>query len=147
MLGIPAIAISQQSGRARWTSGSAAASTSRSPPRFGARWSRCWPPTRCPPGTLLNVNCPAGEPKGIEVARLGKRLYDDELKLVEEDDDGRKRYQIYGFEPSFEDEQGTDLAAVARGRVAMTPIHFDLTDHDGLERCATWDLEAMLEAA
>ena len=53
----------------------------------------------------------------------------------------RKRYKIYGFEPSFEDEQGTDLAAVARGRVAITPIHFDLTDHGELERLADWDLE------
>src|SRR6185295_16942557 len=31
-----------------------------------------------PPDTLLNVNCPAGEPSGIEVTHLGKRLYNDE---------------------------------------------------------------------
>ena len=93
-----------------------------------------------PAGTLLNVNCPAGELRGIELARLGKRLYNDELKLVEEDPGGRRRYRIYGFEPSFEDERGTDLAAVARGRVAITPIHFDLTDRAGLERLERWDL-------
>ena len=81
--------------------------------------------------------------EGIAVTRLGKRLYDDELKLVEEGDDGRKRYKIYGFEPSFEDEEGTDLAAVARGRVALTPIHFDLTDRTAFERLAAWDLEAL----
>ena len=52
---------------------------------------------------------------------LGKRLYNDELRLVGEDGDGRRRYQIYGFEPSFEDEPGTDLAAVARGRISITP--------------------------
>ena len=95
------------------------------------------------PSTLINVNCPSGEPAGIEIARLGKRLYDDELRLVEEGDSGRKRYKIYGFEPSFEDEPGTDLAAVARGRVAITPIHFDLTDHGELERLGSWDLEAL----
>ena len=54
-----------------------------------------------------------------------------------------QRYKIYGFEPSFEDEPGTDLAAVARGRVAITPIHFDLTDHGELERLAGWDLDAI----
>jgi 5'-nucleotidase len=95
------------------------------------------------PSTLININCPAGEPEGIEISRLGKRLYDDELKLVEEDDEGKRRYKIYGFEPSFEDEPGTDLAAVARGRVAITPIHFDLTDHGEIERLAGWDLEAL----
>src|SRR4051812_4405876 len=95
------------------------------------------------PSTLININCPAGEPTGIEVTRLGKRLYDDELKLVEEGEDSRRRYQIYGFEPSHEDEEGTDLNAVADGRVAITPIHFDLTDHGEIERLAEWDLEAL----
>jgi len=95
------------------------------------------------PSTLINVNCPAGEPEGIEITRLGKRLYDDELRLVEEDEGGRRRYKIYGFEPSFEDEPGTDLAAVARSRVAITPIHFDLTDHGELERLGEWDLDEL----
>jgi 5'-nucleotidase len=95
------------------------------------------------PSTLININCPAGEPSGIEITRLGKRLYDDELKLVEEGDGNRRRYKIYGFEPSHEDEQGTDLNAVAAGRVAITPIHFDLTDHGEVERLNGWDLDAL----
>jgi 5'-nucleotidase len=94
------------------------------------------------PSTLININCPAGEPEGIEIARLGKRLYDDELQLVEEED-GRRRYRIYGFEPSHEDQDGTDLNAVAAGRVSITPIHFDLTDHGEIERLAEWDLAAL----
>jgi 5'-nucleotidase len=100
-----------------------------------------------PAGTLINVNCPSGEPSGIEVTRLGKRLYNDELRLVEEGGERRRRYEIYGFEPSFEDEQGTDLAAVARGRVSLTPVHFDLTDRAGLERLRSWDVDAMLRAS
>ena len=101
-----------------------------------------------PEGTLINVNAPAGEPEGVEVCRLGKRLYQDELKLVEESESGgRKRYDIYGFEPGFEDEPGTDLAAVARGRLAVTPIHFDLTDHGELETVGGWGLEEMLETS
>ena len=95
------------------------------------------------PSTLININCPAGEPTGIEVTRLGKRLYDDELKLVEEGEGNRRRYKIYGFEPSHEDEDGTDLNAVAAGRVAITPIHFDLTDHGEIERLVDWDLAAL----
>ncbi len=99
-----------------------------------------------PSDTLLNVNCPAGEPSGIEVTHLGKRLYNDELKLVEEAGE-RRRYQIYGFEPSFEDEPGSDLSAIARGRVALTPVHFDLTHRPGLDRLRSWDLAGMLKAA
>jgi 5'/3'-nucleotidase len=100
-----------------------------------------------PAGTLINVNCPSGEPSGIEVTRLGKRLYNDEMRLVEEGTGGRRRYEIYGFEPSFEDEPGTDLTAVARGRVSITPVHFDLTDRSGLERLQSWDVDAMLRAS
>jgi 5'-nucleotidase len=95
------------------------------------------------PETLININCPAGEPNGIEIARLGKRLYNDELTQVAEDENGRRRYRIYGFEPSHEDERGTDLNAVAAGRVAITPIHFDLTDHGEIERMSEWDLDAL----
>jgi 5'-nucleotidase len=147
VLGIPAIAISQQSaaremdfrlGRSFDFSASAA---------LAAEIVGLVARRPLPAGTLLNVNCPADEPSGIEVTRLGKRLYDDELKLVEEDDGGRRRYEIYGFEPSFEDEPGTDLAAVARGRASITPVHFDLTDRGGLDRLRGWDLEAMLSSA
>ena len=56
---------------------------------------------------------------------------------------GRRRYSIYGFEPSFKDEEGTDLAAVARGRVALTPIHFDLTDHGTMERLGAWEFNGI----
>ena len=98
------------------------------------------------PETLLNINVPAGDVSGIEVTSLGKRLYNDELKQVEEDERGRRRYSIYGFEPSFKDEEGTDLAAVARGRVALTPIHFDLTDRDNMGRMGAWDLDEIGKA-
>ena len=57
------------------------------------------------------------------------------MKLVDEDPEtGRRRYQIYGFEPSFEDEEGSDLSAIARERISVTPVHFDLTDRAGLDR-------------
>ncbi|MCE3265984.1 MAG: stationary-phase survival protein SurE, partial [Solirubrobacterales bacterium] len=101
-----------------------------------------------PADTLLNVNCPAGEVTAVEVTHLGKRLYNDELRLVDEDaDKGRRRYEIYGFEPSHEDEEGSDINAVARGRIAVTPVHFDLTDRSGLDTLRSWDFEGMLAAA
>ncbi len=145
VLGIPALAISQQAGvggmgyAGRRFDFSVSAGIAREVVRRLAD-------RPLPKGTLLNVNCPAGEVQGIELTGLGKRLYDDELKLVEQDG-GRRRYQIYGFEPSFEDEPGTDLAAVARGRIALTPIHFDLTDRAGIERLADWDLDTLAGAA
>ena len=98
-----------------------------------------------PEATLINVNFPGVEVTGVEVTKLGKRIYNDQLKLLDDpDENGRKRYEIYGWKPGYEEAEGTDLSAVAAGRVAVTPIHFDLTDHGGLERLRGWGLEEML---
>ena len=143
VLGIPAIAISQQGSAQEMGFLPGRSFDFTVAAGLGAELVRMMAETPLPAETLLNVNCPAGEAEGIEVTRLGKRLYNDELRLVGEDGDGRRRYQIYGFEPSFEDEPGTDLAAVARKRIAITPVHFDLTDRDGLTRLRDWDLDRM----
>ena len=149
VLGLPAIAISQQSrGRSldfRYDGGfdfDVAAA-------FVARLVERIEELPIPSGTLLNVNVPAGEPDGIEVASLGKRIYRDELKVVPHEDGSqtRQRYWIYGADPGFHDEPGTDLAAVAAGRIAVTPIHFDLTDRRGLEALRGFDLRALLAPA
>jgi 5'-nucleotidase len=146
VLGIPAIAVSQSAageasglpwGRQFDFSASAA---------FTAQLVRHFAEDPLPADTLINVNCPAGTPAGVEVTHLGKRLYNDELRLVEEED-GRHRYQIYGYEPSFEDEPGSDLSAIAAERISVTPVHFDLTDRPSLDRLKAWDFAGMLSRA
>jgi 5'-nucleotidase len=146
VLGLPAIAISQQSGaRAldyRFDGGFdfGIAAT------FVARLVERIEQVPLPAKTLLNINVPAGPPAGVEVTSLGKRIYRDELKL-EREEEGRRRYWIYGSDPGFEDEPGTDLAAVDSRRVAVTPIHFDLTDRPSLEALRGFDLQQLLPVA
>ncbi len=96
---------------------------------------------------VLSLNPPMVYWADADLGTRLARLYNDELKLVEEDPEEGRRYQIYGFEPSFEDEEGSDLSAIARGWISVTPVHFDLTDRPGLERLRSWDLGRMLEAA
>jgi len=147
VLGIPAIAISQQSSAREMGFLPGRRFDFTVAAGLGAALVRRLVSDSLPAETLLNVNCPAGEATGIEVTRLGKRLYNDELRLVDEDGDGRRRYEIYGFEPSFEDEPGTDLSAGAQRRVSLTPVHFDLTDRQGLDRLRQWDLDRMFRGA
>jgi 5'-nucleotidase len=143
VLGLPAIAVSQQSG--------ARALDYRFDGGFGfdvaaafvARIVEQIDQVPLPARTLLNVNVPAGEPAGVEVTSLGKRIYRDELRLDHEEEN-RRRYWIYGSDPGFHDEPGTDLAAVAQGRIAVTPIHFDLTDRPSLDALRGFDLEKLL---
>lgn len=107
---------------------------------FAARLARAllaWPGKR---PWLLNVNVPdqAGEEiPPVEVARLGERIYQD--ALVERlDPRGRRYYWIGGEVPSGVVEQGTDLGALAAGRISITPVRLDLTDHGRLEELRRW---------
>jgi 5'-nucleotidase len=149
VLGIPAIAVSQQAERGlvdfragrdweREDFEQAAAFVARMVEELGN--------VPMPEATLLNVNCPAGEVRGVCACRLGKRIYRDNLELAEEVD-GRRRYHIYGEEPGYEQDPGTDFAAIAQGKIAVTPLHFDLTDEAGIEALAGFDLDELLRPA
>ena len=81
------------------------------------------------------------------MARLGKRTYQDELALVDEDGAERRLYKIYGEATTGHDEAGTDLAAIAKGRIAVTPVHFDLTDREGMSVLERYELDRLVEPA
>jgi 5'-nucleotidase len=147
VLGIPAIAVSQQSTKREmdfrfgkdFEFGAAAL--------FSARLVARIEDHPISPGTLLNVNCPAlsmSELEGATLTRVGKRVYRDKLELEEEDETGRRRYRIYGMEPSYRQEEGTDFAAIDAGLISVTPLHFELTDVRRLEEITGWDLDALL---
>ncbi len=93
------------------------------------------------PGELINVNVPAlpieaaGE---FEVTRLGKRVYQDQL-IERQDPRGIPYFWIGGPPPSGLAVEGTDFHAVVNRRIAVTPIHLDLTGRRLLKRLRTWD--------
>jgi 5'-nucleotidase len=147
VLGLPAIAVSQQSAAREMDFRLGDRFDFQEGARFVARVVEELDDVPLRAGTLLNVNCPAGDASGVEVTRIGKRIYRDELKLSEETDDGRRRYWVYGADHGFHDEPGTDLAAVAAGRIAVTPIHFDLTDAEGISSLESHDLARLLAPA
>ena len=149
VLGIPAVAVSQQS-RRRELDFRAGEEWDREDferaAAFVARVVEELEGIPLPQGTLLNVNCPAGEPSGARSCRLGKRIYRDRLELTE-DEGGRRRYRIYGADPGYHHEEGTDFAAIADSYIAVTPLHFDLTDQAGVEQLAGFELDRLLEPA
>jgi 5'-nucleotidase len=147
VLGIPGIAVSQQSNAREMDFRLGSRFAFERAADFVARVVGQLHEVPLPAGTLLNINVPAGEPHGVQVTRLGKRIYRDELKLDAEDEDGGRRYWIYGADPGFHDEPGTDLAAVHAGHIAVTPVHFDLTDVSGLDALTKYDLARLLAPA
>jgi 5'-nucleotidase len=147
VLGLPGIAVSQQSSAMELDFRAGAGFEFGVAAAFTARLVAELKNVPLPPGTLLNINVPGADPDGVEVARLGKRVYRDELALVDEGAGGRRLYRIYGDASYERDETGTDLAAVAQGKIAVTPIHFDLTDRDGLAALQRYDLARLIAPA
>ena len=86
--------------------------------------------------TLININFPdvvKESVEGVEIARQGKRKIGDDL-VEREDPRGRPYIWIGGQREEDRYAEGTDLERVLRGRVTVTPLCVDLTDHQSLER-------------
>lgn len=87
-------------------------------------------------GILFNVNFPAVDADavaGIEVTRQGKLDY---ALGIEERQDGRgfPYYWLKFGRQAGPEMDGSDLAALARGCISVTPLHLDLTNHALRER-------------
>jgi 5'-nucleotidase len=92
------------------------------------------------PSTLININfprCSAADVKGVSICSQGKR--DAALLRIEERLDGRHRpYYWIGFQrQTSEPAAGSDLAALAADRIAVTPLLVDLTDRQNLVKYAS----------
>jgi len=92
---------------------------------------------------VLNVNVPAKFGGGVEITRLARRLYRTRIER-RVDPRGRMYYWITGDE--VEDaEEGTDIHAIRRGNVSITPITIDLTAHIDLQKLRRWLYEGEAE--
>jgi len=90
-----------------------------------------------PAKTFLNVNVPRGPLAGVCVTRLGHRVYRE--KVVQEvDPRGRSYYWIGAGPPVWEEDEGSDIAAIYGGFATITPLHLDLTHYGALGRMADW---------
>jgi 5'-nucleotidase len=128
LLGVPAIALSLEVAQGK-------------PPRWdtvethGPRVIRALAAAGWPANVLINVNFPNRPPNkvgAVQIARQGRRKIGDQLgeRL---DLRGERYYWIGPLRSEEPTRKGTDLAAVHDGRIAVTPLHLDLT-HDGTAR-------------
>lgn len=89
-----------------------------------------------PSSVVINVNFPDVEPElvqGVETTVQGSRDLFDIAPEKRTDLRGRDYYWMgfKGRKPTM--VPGTDLNAVFRGRISVTPLHIDLTDHRTVE--------------
>ncbi|MEO6940329.1 MAG: 5'/3'-nucleotidase SurE [Candidatus Kapaibacterium sp.] len=87
-----------------------------------------------PKGTLLNVNVPPvsrDELRGIAYTKQGSGFWDDmfEKRL---DPQERPYYWLKGHYNFAEDELDSDDIAIRKNMISITPLHYDLTNHEFL---------------
>ena len=100
-----------------------------------------------PKDTLLNVNVPPlkeKEIRGIRITRQGKSRWDDTFD-VRRDPNNKEYYWLTGKLEVLDTTDETDLIAIFRKYISITPIQFDLTDYSALRQIKKWKIETILK--
>src|SRR5262245_16327664 len=95
-----------------------------------------------PKGLILNVNVPnltEGQIKGYAWTKTGKRNYGD-IIVEKMDPRGRPYFWIGGDETGFEDIKESDCNAILEGKISISPLKADITDHAHLKKIKGWRL-------
>lgn len=96
------------------------------------------PPARRP--FLLNVNIPNrvdADRVPVQITRLGRR-HASEAVIRQQNPRGETMYWIGAAGVAREAGEGTDFHATAQGRVSITPLQVDLTDHVSVPDWQAW---------
>ena len=127
--GVPAIAVSQEI-RGVDTSNSA---------EFVTQLVKHYMTDPIQEGTIISVNIPAGEHKGVAIRQMGDSyLQTSNYELVRESD----TEQVYEREIALQKSENseTDTFAYQQGFITLTPLKFDWTSYDSFEQIEGWDL-------
>ncbi len=93
-----------------------------------------------PSNLILNINVPNidyDKIEGIVVTRHGKRVYQDEIKIIH-DPQGTTHYWLGGDLPEGKIEPDTDFEAIYHHKVSITPLSLDLTDYNNMPKVKDW---------
>lgn len=139
MLGIPSLAVSVAAFE-NCNYGLAA--------RFAAMLARRVHQGPFPADTLLNVNVPSvddSEVTGVAITRLGARKYRDVFDK-RTDPRGKTYYWLAGDPVESDDAEDVDAVAVRCNKISVTPVRFDFTHYEMMEKLSRWNLEVPPQA-
>jgi 5'-nucleotidase len=95
-----------------------------------------------PQPELFNINIPTAalqNQRGVRVVPMGVARYGEHF-VKRMDPRGRPYYWATNDPPPEPDAHETDLTAVTKGHVTVTPLDFDMTKRRVLEQMRDWDL-------
>jgi 5'-nucleotidase len=93
-----------------------------------------------PQSQLYNLNIPTvalSRPAQVRVVPMGVNRYGEHF-IKRKDPKGRTYYWATNEPPPEPTEEETDLSALARGDITLTPLHYDMTQHAVLRQMHTW---------
>jgi 5'-nucleotidase len=132
LLGIPAIALSQQiepsERHVHWPTAETHA------PALIRKLLRAGWPKR----TFINVNFPKVRPSevtGVEVTHMGQRTMGDSL-VEQRHPMGGRYYWIGALPTAVRGRKGSDLSAVEQGKISVTPVDLDFTNRRAMKPLA-----------
>ncbi len=128
--GIPAIAVSEDpdSGNTEITA------------RFTASLVDRYRRLGAPQGTLISINVPAGELKGVAVRAMGDSyLQTGSYRQLKQEGDSIDYESVRLIVQS--ENSATDTYAYQQGYISITPLKFDWTDYELLDEVESWNLQ------
>ncbi len=95
---------------------------------------------------LYNLNIPTRALNGdfeLKVVPMAVEQYGEKFeKRI--DPRGRNYYWAAGEPPMSRGEEETDLSALEKGYITLTPLHYDMTQRDMLDTMQQWDWGALV---
>ncbi len=90
-------------------------------------------------GTVLNVNIPKEDLKGIKVCRQANGYWKEDFEK-RKNPHGKEYYWLSGKFINKDKGEDTDIWALENGYVSVVPVQFDMTAHHMIQKLNTWNL-------
>jgi 5'-nucleotidase len=132
LLGIPSFAISLVS-RSHFKFDVAA--------QFALRVARHILRKGLPRNTFLNINVPnldEKEIKSYKITQQGRLIHNGDGVIEKMDPRGRKYYWIGGGQLIFDKGRNTDVDAVSKSYISITPLNLNLTNYSSMREIKKW---------
>jgi 5'-nucleotidase len=95
-----------------------------------------------PPSELYNINIPTaavGQHPQVKIVPMGVERYGEHF-IKRKDPRGRDYYWATADPPPQHGNRETDLSALEKGFVTVTPLQYDMTKYDVLQEMNQWSL-------
>jgi 5'-nucleotidase len=94
-----------------------------------------------PKDTFLNINVPnlnEEEIKSYKITQQGRLVHNGDGVIEKMDPRGRKYYWIGGGQLISDEGRNTDVEAVSKSYISITPLNLDLTNYSSIRKLKKW---------